>query len=261
MPAGAARVLTGYLTFFSVRGGWVVHEGIGDHGPAVGRLPGAPPATYLAQTVTGQLWAAVGAITTAVERIAVPALDREPLPAPGARIGALAVAPGGGQALVTALPSEAHGEVRLLRWEPPRWSAVAVTTRPHISSGLAWLDEERVVFESAGRRLTLLDLGTGRTEEVAAGSLPAAAPAAGTWYAVTAGRVVAFPYAPPFRPAAPDFRCRTVSRLSVTPDGAACLWTEPAPMYRVRGFAQRLGGRRVRVRSLDAGTGIILRPG
>jgi hypothetical protein len=257
-----------YRTFVSRRSGWRIYDGIGDRGrPHVSR-DGAPVATHLAQSAAGELWATVGEGPRQVVRVEIPGLSTRSLPDPGARLGALAVSPDGGRVLVTALPDGPNGQVELLvSGGPTGWLRQPTDVAPHISSRLAWLDTDRVVFESAQRRLTVLALATGSVATLRPGRLPTAAPLARRWHAVVAGKVVEVGYDETglmddpaergWRPVR-DVRFGEVSSLAVTPDGAAFLWTSPKFLYQVKGFAQRRGGSRVRMRSVDVGVGIIL---
>jgi hypothetical protein len=249
------------LSFFSTAAGWRLYEGVGDRGQLVAERDGAPAASHLAQDVSGRLWAAVGPGAAQLVRIALPGLAVEPVPRPGSRIGALAAAPDGGRLLVTVLPQNTRGSVELWLWDGSGWRVMGASPPPHISSSLAWLSGDLVVYESVYRRLAVLVLGNDRAAELTEGRLPAVAPLRPAWYAVTGRRVSEFDFPFPYHQhPVRGFRFGAVSKLSFSPAGAACLWTESRFPYRVVGFGQSRGGRRVRVRSLDRGAGIVLSP-
>ncbi|MEV0319758.1 hypothetical protein ACIBKX_16665 [Streptomyces sp. NPDC050658] len=250
------------LSFFSTASGWSLHEGLGDRGRTLTVRTGAPAAAHLAQDVSGSLWAATGREGAGLLRVRLPSLSSEPLPAPGPRIGALAAAPDGERLLATVLPGHLRGSVELWLWDGSGWRIEGASPPPHISSRLAWPSGNLVVYESVYRRLAVFVIGADRAAEITEGRLPAAAPLRPAWYAVTGrGEVSEFGVAFPYRPRpVPGFRFGAVSALSFSPGGAACLWTESRFPYRVKGFGQRRGGRRFRVRSLDRGTGIVLTP-
>ncbi|MFH8484347.1 hypothetical protein [Streptomyces longisporoflavus] len=248
------------LSFFSTATGWRLHEGVGDGGRLVAEREGAPAASHLARDASGGLWAAVGPGAARLVRITLPRLADEPVPRPpGQRIGALAAAPDGDRLLVTLLPQSTRGSVELWLWDRSKWQVMGTSPPPHISSSLAWLSGDLVVYESTYRRLALLVLGNDRAADITEGRLPAVAPLRPAWYAVTGRRVSEFDFSFPYRRhPVRGFRFGAVSALSFSPGGSACLWTESRFPYRVVGFGQSRGGRRVRVRSLDRGTGIIL---
>lgn len=257
-----------YRTLVSTLSGWQLYDGIGDRSAPVASRLGAPPATHLAQSAAGELWATVGDGPHQVVRVETPGLGTRPLPSPGARLGALTVSPNGARLLVTALPDGPHGKVELLVSEGSTgWIRQQTDVAPHISSRLAWLDAGRVIFESAQRRLTVLDLATRSTAPLWPGRLPTAAPLARRWYAVGEDEVIEIGYdetRPVDAPAerggrrVSDVRFGNVSSLAVTPDGQAFLWASPRFLYQLKGYAQQRGGPRVRVRSVDLGVGIIL---
>ncbi|MCX4672824.1 hypothetical protein OG453_40355 [Streptomyces sp. NBC_01381] len=247
------------LSFFSTAAGWQLYAGVGDRGRPLAVRAGAPAAVHLAQDVSGRLWAAAGPGAAHLVRISLPGLAPEPVPRPGGRIGALAAAPEDGRLLVTVLPQSTRDVVELRLWEGAGWRTMGVDPPPHISTSLAWLSGGLVVYESVYRRLAVLALGGERAAEITEGRLPAVAALRPAWYAVTGRRVLEFDVTFPYRQhPVRGFRFGAVSALSFSPGGAACLWTESRFPYRVKGFGQRRGSRRFRVRSLDRGTGIVL---
>ncbi|MFG2502986.1 hypothetical protein ACGFSB_32865 [Streptomyces sp. NPDC048441] len=247
------------LSFFSTAAGWQLYEGIGDRGRPLAVRDGAPAAVHLAQDAAGRLWAATGPGAAHLVRITLPGLTAEPVPRPGPRIGALAAAPDGDRLLVTVLPQGPHASVGLWLWDRTGWQIMGANPPPHISSSLAWLSGNVIVYESVHRRLALLPLSGDRSADLTEGRLPAAAPLRPAWYAVTGRRVSEFDFTFPYHQhPVRGFRFGAVSALSFSPGGTACLWTESRFPYRVAGFGQLRGGRRIRVRSLDRGAGIVL---
>ncbi|MFG2650497.1 hypothetical protein [Streptomyces sp. NPDC048436] len=247
------------LSFFSTAAGWHLYEGVGDRGRPLAVRAGAPAAVHLAQDTSGRLWAATGPGAAHLVRITLPALVAEPVPRPGQRVGALAVSPDGERLLVTVPPPAARGSAEVWLWDGSTWQVMGASPPPHAFSSLAWLSGNVVAYETVHRRVALLALGEERALELTDGGLPAAAPLRPAWYAVTGRRVAEFDYTFPYRSRpVRGFRFGAVSSLSFSPGGAACLWTEPRVAYRVKGFGQVRGGRRVRVRSLDRGAGIVL---
>ena len=156
-------------------------------------------------------------------------------------------------------PQSTRGAAELRLWDRTTWRVMGADPPPHGSTSLAWLSGNLVAYETVYGRVALLVLGHDRAAEITDGRLPVAAPLRPAWYAVTGRQVSEFDFAFPYHQhPVRGFRFGAVSSLSFSPGGAACLWTESRFAYRVKGFGQQRGGRRMRVRSLDRGTGIVL---
>jgi hypothetical protein len=133
--------------------------------------------------------------------------------------------------------------------------------RPHVSSTLAWVGGDRVAFESAERRLAVVDLGSGDCANGPPGSSPTAAWRRREWFALGHGRVLGFasdrPFEQPPRPVE-GFDFGAPSRIRFTSDGEVCAWTEPRLVKQVRGYVQVRGEKRRRLKELDDGIAVVV---
>ena len=182
---------------------------------------------------------------------------------PGGRLQAIAVSPDGSRVAAVEIPSELRGVPALWLRDGAGWQRVPTGPQPDISTRLAWLEPSRLAYESADRRLVLLDLQSGQHEVGPVGSCPVAAPDRREWYAIVGGRVMTFAWQRPFAspPAAlGGFRLGQVATLRVTRDGQVLAWTEPRLALRTRGYLQFGGRRRVRFRALEQGNGAVIGP-
>jgi len=256
----------GYVTFVDLKGEWRLYRGVGDEGELINDLKAATPLHDLAAAHDPILWVcsqSSGSQQTSIQRVQLPALSREHLAWDGGRVGALAGAPDGRQAVALELPSDINQQTALRLWDGDSWNAVEHQVIPDISSKLAWLDGARIVYESMERRLTILDLVSGQVEIGPAGCCPAAAWDIREWYAISSGRVVRFPFGQSFShpPTALDgFNFGNVTTLRVTRDGNVFTWTEPRLWYRSKAYIQQRGASRKRFRLIDEGIGAVLGP-
>jgi hypothetical protein len=253
-----------YYTFVGRRRSWQLYRGVGI-GKIVERRDGDPivdvsgadrPILWLAS-----LRADGGG---GLHRVSLPGLDAEGIPWTGGRIGAVASAPDGERAAVLELPDGLDEMPRLLVWRRDGWSSVTTSERPDISSALAWISADRVAYESASRRLSVADVGTGSADSVGPpGSSPTPVWRHAEWRAISDGSVVAFPSERPFEfpPRQVDgFSFRQPSRVRCSSDGEVCAWTEPWLVKQVRGYVQVRKERRRRLRELEDGLGAVVGP-
>jgi hypothetical protein len=257
-----------YLTFINQRQTWRLYRGIGSDGALLVERSAMPPLHDLSAAEQPVLW--VSSQDTSerqiVQRLTLPDLQNESISWRGGRIGALASAPDGRQAVALSLPDGIDEQPRLWLWNERSWEEVESQMAPGISSKLAWLDHARVVYESFERRLTLLDLNTGRTMSGPPGCCPTVAISRREWYAVSADRVARFPLTESFgnrrveQATLEGFTFGEVTTLRITHDGQVCTWTEPRPLHRSKGYVQQRGGRRRRFRAIDAGLGAVVGP-
>ncbi|HEY4281142.1 MAG TPA: hypothetical protein VGM91_23210 [Conexibacter sp.] len=239
--------------FASVGGSWRLHEA--ERGPVIASVDSVPQVHDLCAAVEPVLWLST---QEAIYRLTLPDLvSAERIPWDGERIGAIACSPDGMRAVVVE-----HGgdEPRLQMWDGRSWERIAVRTRPDISSGVAWVGDSRIVYETSERRLLLLDIATGAEREGPAGCCPAAAARIGRWYAIAGGRAVSFGAQDADPEPLEGFRMRRPTSLSVTSDGEVCTWTEALELYRVRGYAQRRGGQRRHLPEREHGAAAVIGP-
>jgi hypothetical protein len=255
-----------YVTFVDLKGKWRLYRGIGADGEVIIALDDATPVHDLSAARAPILWVCSQSSSnqeTTIEHVKLGDLSRERLPWNGGRIGALASAPDGERAVALELPSDIDGEVALWLWDGSSWKVVRQQVRADISSKLAWLNTEKIVFESVERRLTILDLVSGTTETGPSGCCPAAAADIREWYALSGGRVMRFSFEQSFsqQPTALNgFNFGNVTTLRVTRDGNVFTWTEPKFGYRSKAFIQERGRSRKRFRLIDDGIGAVLGP-
>jgi hypothetical protein len=254
-----------YLTFIGRGRTMSLYRGIGAEGDPLAEREAAAPVQAMSGAREPVLWVSgrgADGDRTSIERVAVPALTGERIEWQGGRVGSLACSPDGSQVVVLELPDDVGDCPRLWRWDGSAWQEVETDPVPDISSKLAWLDGGRLAYESAARRLTVVDLESGRTEEGPPGCCPAAATLAAEWYAVSDGRVVRFAVDGPPRAPAPlegvDFA--DVATLAVTHDGQVFTWIEPGMLHRLKGYVQQRGNRRNRFRAIDDAIGAVVGP-
>jgi hypothetical protein len=255
-----------YLTFVSRDQTFYLYKGIGTEGQLLretsqqDRLidfcPGQQPILWLASR-------RANSEQGAIRRLLLPDLAGEEMSWPGGRVGAIACAPDGEQALVLELPEHPAARPRLWWWATQAWQVVEATLTPDISSKLAWLDGTRVVFESTDRALAVLDLSNGNVEVGPSGCCPVAAAAAHEWYALSGGAVSRFSFDPALRrlpTLSEGLQFGRVSALRVTSDGQVFTWVEARFHYRLRGFIQQRGQRQTHFPLIEHGLGAVLGP-
>lgn len=256
----------GYVTFVDHQRTWRLYRGVGGEGEVIKDLNDATPLHDLTAAHEPILWVCSQSSSnqeSSIERVQLPSLSGEHLAWNGGRVGALASAPDGQEAVALELPSNTSEQPALWLWDGNSWNAVKHEVISDISSKLAWLDGARIVYESVARQLTVLDLVTGHIEIGPSGCCPAAAGDIREWYAISNGRVVRFPFEQSFShpPAMLDgFSFGNVTTLRVTRDGAIFTWTEPRFGYRSKGYIQQRGQGRKRFRHIDEGIGAVLGP-
>jgi len=253
----------GYVTFVDHQRTWRLYLGLGGEGEVIKELNDATPLHDLSAAHVPILWACSQSSSnqeTSIQRVKFPTLSCEQLVWNGGRVGALAAAPDGQQAVALELPSNTSEQPALWLWDGNSWNAVENQVIPDISSKLAWLDGARIVYESVERRLTILDLVTGHIEIGPSGCCPTAAGDIREWYAISNGRVAHFPFEQSFShlPTMFDgFSFGNVTTLRVTHDGDVFTWTEPQFGYRSKGYIQQRGQSRKRFRQIDEGIGAV----
>src|SRR6476619_245984 len=184
-----------YVTFVDVLGTWRLYRGVGAEGAVISDLNSATLLHDLSAAHEPILWLCSQSSSgqdTEIERVQLPALNRERVAWNHGRVGALASAPNGRQAVALQLPSNVGEQPALWLWGGNSWNLVKQEVISDISSKLAWLDEARIVYESIERKLTILDLTSGNTEVGPLGCCPAVAADLREWYALEGGRVVRF---------------------------------------------------------------------
>lgn len=255
-----------YATFIGRGQTSQVYRGIGADGPLLGELSHAFPLHDFSAAGRALLWVcgyAADGRGTFVERLTLPSMHREQITWRGGRVGALVTNRDGQQAVALELPQDTAGRPALWWWHGSGWIAAPDQVIPDISSRLAWLDGSRVVFESAQRRLCVLDLDGGKTEQGPISYYPAAAADIQQLYAISQGQVVCFPFMHLFdSPPAilHGFSFRHVTTLRVTHCGNVFTWTEPRFIYRSRGYIQRRGHCRMRFQPIDKAVGGVIGP-
>lgn len=249
-----------YLTLVLEPRTWSLYRGVGSAGELLRQRLDPPVVSGMSPANTPLLW--ICGPNSDSDRPFVGSLRLSDLSTrffdwDGGRIGAIASSPDGQEAVALALPSAPADRPRLWLWNGT-WNAIAEIA-PDISSRLAWLEEKRIVYESAARRLVVLDLGSGSADVGPVGFYPAAATDLREWYAVSEGRVSCFSFERPFQQpqaAVQGFAFREVATLRVTRDGRVFSWTEPRFGLRSKGYIQEGGRRRQRFRAIDNGVAI-----
>ena len=255
-----------YSTFVSSGYTWRLFSGIGDARTLVLALDGRPVLHDASAAVQPVVWVCGRRPDHAgdvVQRVALPSLRAEELPPAGNRVGAIASSPQGDEAVALTLPTDLGDMPSLRRWHGGTWQDLPSPVAPDISSKVAWIDGHRIAFESAARRLTVLDVDAGTAQSGPPGALPAAAVSAGAFYAAVAERVCRFSTAEPFSTDAQPVDAiafGTVTSLRVTHDGNVFTWTEPRGLLQSKYFTQERTGQRSRLRDADEGFGIVVGP-
>ena len=255
-----------YLTFVDLKGKWRLYSGAGAEGEAISAIDDATLLHDFSAAREPILWACSQTSSTqetSIERINLPTLSRERIDWKGGRVGAIACDADGQQVVALELPSDIDRLPALWLWKENSWSVVNQQVMPDISSKLAWLDGARIVYESVERKLNILDLVSGNTEQGPSGCCPAAAADIREWYAISSGRVMRFPFEQSFSgpPVALDgFSFGNVTTLRVSRDGNVFTWTEPKWGHRSKGYIQQRGQARKRFRLIDEGIGAVLGP-
>jgi hypothetical protein len=251
----------GYVTFVDLKGKWRLYRGVGAEGDLINELDSATLLHDLSSARDPLLWVC-GQTSASIQRVKLGDLSSEDMNWSGGRVGALASAPDGQQCVVLELPSDVGPQPTLRMWNGSSWMQIHTNVMPDISSRLAWLEESRIVYESLERRLTILNFVSGATEVGPAGCCPAAAAGMREWYAISAGRVLRFPFEKSFAnlTTLDEFNFGNVTTLRVTSDGNVFTWTEPKWGYRSKAYFQERGKRRKRFRLIDDAIGAVLGP-
>ena len=262
VSTGATDMLTQYLTFVSRRRHWRLYRGVGTKELLAERV-GTEPVVDAAASVRPFLWLVCAGPGRYGPTPSTPSARGGDDSVDGGRIGAVTTAPDGERAVVLELPDDVGGEPRLRLWTSADWQPIETRERPDISSALAWIGRDALAYESATRRVAVIDLASSQTELGPPGSSPAAAVERREWHAVSAGKVLTFPVDRPFD-AAPrlleGFSFGTPFRIRFTNDGEVCTWLEPFFVKQVKGYVQQRGGRRRRLRELNDGFAIVVGP-
>lgn len=255
-----------YFTFTSNKSVWRLYRGIGTNGDLLTEQTDALPLLNFYPEKNPIIWVwghRKRDQKTVIQRLRIPDLSIDPIPWIGHRLGALACAPDGKQAVAIELPEQTNEQPRLLRWCCGSWSIVETQIIPDISSQLAWIEGAQIIFESNTRQLTLLNLDSLRTEVGPAGRYPVTASDIREWYAINNGKVLKFPFEKPFRDNPTLLGCfrfgHTIT-LRLTRNGQVCTWTEPRFLYQSKGYFQKLGQKRKRFCEIDTGIGSVLGP-
>lgn len=242
--------------------------GIGSHGQMLAERQGVPELLDFSAGRSPILWTCVREPPSgrmAIYRVHLPELSLEPMLWDGTRIGALAAAPDDQQVVVLVLPANPREKPEFLIGDGHFWRVVPTQVHPDISSKLTWLERKRIVYEADDRRLICFDMESGLHSTGPCGSCPVASWPAREWFAISAGRVVRFPFDDPFgrRPGRVEgFDLDKAVTLRASSDGQAFTWTVPQSLHRSHGFSQQKGGPRRRFRDLDNGShvGAVLGP-
>ena len=267
MPNRAADLLrpggVSYLTFYARTDRWQILEGIGETGKVVADRLQPPVLVDFAPLVSPWMWTCVtkGADSlTLIERIRVRTLHVEETHELDRPVQAIACAPDGRLAFLQYGTTE---QTQLRIRSEAEWSVVETVMHPDLSSRLAWIDDSRIAFENVERRLSVIDLDSGRTTVGPPGTFPTAAAGADRWFAIADGEVIAFDLddrdlerpTPVARLAA-----RRPTSLRVTHDGEVFVWTEPRLVFGTRSMVQRPPGRSHRMRELEDGLTAVMGP-
>ena len=256
----------GYITFIDLKGKWRLYRGIGAEGELIKELDPATLLHDLSPALTPLLWVCGQTSvnqTGSTQRVKLDDLSREDVAWSGGRVGAIASAPDGQRCVALGLPSDVGQQPALWMWNGSSWTTIAPQIMPDISSRLAWLDGSKIVYESVERKLTILDISSGKTEVGPSGCCPAAAAGIREWYAIAGGRVLRFPFEKSFATQAAtldEFNFGKVTTLRVTSDGNVFTWTEPKWGYRSKGYFQERGKQRKRFQLIDDAIGAVLGP-
>jgi hypothetical protein len=250
-----------YFTLVCAPDSWRVYRGIGSDSPPIaerreptwlvdfdtGRSPVVWVAGHAGRPEDGRVW-----------RGGLFDLDVEQVPWERGRVGALACSPDARRALVLRVPDAIGEEAQLWCWNGGSWDRVESDPTPDVSTKLAWLEDESVVYESAGRQLVVLDMATGGADVGPTGSRPACARAAREWMAVSGGRVLRFAFDAPFAhpEVVTDFDVGEVGALRLSDDGRVCTWSEPHAPKRSTGYVQERGAKRGRFSAIDDGRAV-----
>ena len=251
----------GYITFIDLKGKWRLYRGTGAEGELIKELDPAMALHDLSAAHGPLLWVC-GQTSGSIQRVKLDDLSREDVNWTGGRVGAIAGAPDGQRCVALELPSDVGRQTTLQLWNGSSWTIVQTNLIPDISSKLAWLDGSKIVYESVERKLTILDLDSGQTEVGPAGCCPAAAAGIREWYAISAGRVLRFPFEKSFanQTTVDEFNFGNMTTLRVTGDGNVFTWTEPKWGYRSKGYFQERGKPKKRFGILDEAIGAVLGP-
>jgi hypothetical protein len=250
-----------YLTIILQPRLWLVYGGVGVQDNLLGRREVTSSVVDMCAAQPPVLWICGRKEEEGyfVERLNLPGLTSEPVTWNQGRIGAITAASNGRGAVVLSLPENRSAEPRLWLWSGTTWTAIETAIVPDISSKLAWIADERLVYESVNRSLVVLDLASGRVESGPSGFYPVAASDIREWYAIHEEQVVRFPVAQPFEQLpmpVEGFSFGAVGALRVTRDGRIFSWAEPRFGLRSKGYLQERNGRRLRFRFIDNGAAL-----
>ena len=242
-----------YATFLAGNAEWVLHEGIGPEGKLLGSIKGPPTLIDFSMTNAAALWVCCtpdDSKGSFLQRIGLPGLAVEESVECKKRITAISASPDG-QRIVAVAQISGQGPT-LVIWDGEDWSALNNEVTPDVSSRVAWIDDQSLVFESIGRCLSVFELGTGKTTSGPKGQSPAAAPLVNRWYAVQEGRVNEFVVAGNIKdsgvsPSGFDFGVAT--SLRTTLDGEVVTSTEPRFWFGNRTYIQQRNQKRIPVQA------------
>lgn len=258
--------MANYFTFISDREGWRLHRGIGSAQEVLVQRGSAPQVFDLSAARHPVVWLSCstdGSSPTTIRRVSLPGLEEDEIPWERGRIGSIASSSDGKRGVVLSL-DEGPGEPPWLwAWDDGGWARIETPQPPDVSSKLAMMDDNRVVYESNSRRLTVLHLITATLDTGPAASFPTVAPGADSMYCIAADGVVRFPLRNPFEDSpsvVEDILFRSPTSLHVTHDGQVFTWTEPRFVHRLRGYVQQRGRARQRLRDIDEGIGAVVGP-
>jgi len=237
-----------HVTLLARTGRWQLLAGAGDGGTVLGERSNAPRLVDVSFAAVPLLWACtkVAAGRWMVEQLEVPSLCVRQTGEVGWRADAIASSPDGRRVVLL----RGDGQDGLWLGPQPGWTLLPCSTSPDAASRLAWIEERRLAFESAQRRLCTLDLESGDLETGPSGAWPAAAPRSGRWFAISAGHPVALPLSPrgalePQPLAGFDVAHPTSLRASC--DGQVLTWTEPRLWFGIDTYVQSSGQQRTRL--------------
>ncbi|HEY5784966.1 MAG TPA: hypothetical protein VIT65_09325 [Microlunatus sp.] len=256
---------TDYLTFVSNVDRWSCYRGIGTgDGVAARRIVSAPLAGFASSAgpVGFGCYQPTPQSASVLIRIDLTTLDTEEVSWARGRIGAVACDAEAKRVVVLELPGSQADLPRILLNGGDGWAAIASEAVPDISSGLAWIGPDSVAFETSERLLAVMDLHDGSTRAGIAGSSPAGMFREAHWYAIVAGKPVVFAgtQAEEASPASGFTVTARPSSLHASADGQVLSWQAPHGPFKIRAFAQRQFGRRLRIQEADAGLAAVIGP-
>ena len=252
-----------YVTFVEEGSGWRLIDGVGVDGEPLLVATLNERALDAGAAERPVLWVCgeeTGGCRHVVLRISLDDLRQERLPSPG-RITAIAPCQDGSQAVALRMPESPAEVPQLVYWDGDEWVLIESRTTPDISSGVAWLPERRIAFESSDRRLCVVSLRDGSVDAGPVCSVPRVS--ARSLLALRGQRLVRFELSAPFS-RAPEglgsFVASGVVRFSITRDEAICSWRETRPLYRSREYVQRSAEARRRLVVREGALVVVMGP-